>query len=248
MTAPDPAATGYVPARRPRRELRWLVVALAGALLVGNLVGAALTPALAARHPLVLLAFESPIRNMLLASRAPVGAFLAVVVARRLVGSLLFYLVGRWYGDAALDWLERHAGSHGAKVRKVERAVRAGAYPLVFASPTAVVCMVAGAMGIPPARFALVAAVGALTVGAVVRLAGEALADPIGRVLSLFEHNLVTATVAAVVLVLGGAAWQWYPRKRVVITGPPPSLVPPPETSGGSETGHRSQPETPSAQ
>jgi hypothetical protein len=134
-------------------------------------------------------------------------------------------------------------------VRKVERAVRAGAYPLVFASPTAVVCMVAGAMGIPPARFALVAAVGALTVGAAVRLAGEALADPIGRVLSLFEHNIITATVAAVVIVLGGAAWQWYPRKRVVITGPAPSHAPPPAVSEGAAAGgHRSQPETPSAQ
>lgn len=217
---PEPDAPVEAPAvaphmlPRPARGWRWLVIGAVASLSVLGLVTTALSPALASRHPLLLLMLEAPIRNMLLASRVAVVPFLLVVTLRRLFGSVLYFMLGRWYGDSAVLWLERRAGRHGAKVRRVERVVRAGAYPLVFVAPTAVVCTVAGAMGLRPAAFVAVSAAGSLTVGAVVYAAGGALEGPIARVLGVFEHHLVGTTVAAALLVGGWAAWHWYPPRN----------------------------------
>lgn len=198
---------------RPGRAVRWAVIGATGALVAVGFVTTALSPALAARNPLLLLALEAPIRNMLLASRVDVAPFLAVVTLRRLLGAALYFMLGRWYGDAAVLWLEQRAGRHGAKVRRVERLVRGAVYPMVFVAPTAVVSTVAGAMGVRPAVFVAVSAVGSLCVAALVRLAGGALAGPIARVVDAFEHHVVGATLAAAALAAGAAAWHWYPPR-----------------------------------
>lgn len=214
---PDPtpptAPLVHVPLPRPGRALRWAVIGVAAALMALTFVATALSPALAARRPLLLLALESPIRNMLLASRVALVPFLAVVTLRRLLGASVYFFIGRWYGDAAVAWLERRAGRHGAKVRRVERFVRAGAYPMVFLAPTAVVCVVAGAMGLPPAAFAACAGAGSLAIGAVMHLAGDALRAPIAEVVRLFERHAIGATVAATALAALWAARQWAPRR-----------------------------------
>ncbi len=218
--APPADATPHL-LPRPGRAVRWAVLGAAAALSALGLVTTALSPALASRHPLWLLALEAPIRNMLLASRVAIVPFLLVVTLRRLFGAVLYFLLGRWYGDAAVLWLERRAGRHGPKVRRVEGVVRAGAWPLVFVSPTAVVCTVAGAMGLRLPAFVLVSGAGSLTVGAVVYLAGGALKSPIASLVGGFEQHLVETTLAAAILVAGWAAWHWAPpRARGRTPGP----------------------------
>ena len=195
---------------RPGTALRSLVLVAAAALVALDFVTTALSPALAARQPLLLLALEAPIRNMLLASRVALLPFLVVVTLRRVFGATVFFFVGRWYGDAAVLWLERRAGAHGAKVRRIERLVRGAAYPMVFASPTALVCTVAGAMGVRPPVFAAIVAVGSLCVGALAHLAGDALRQPIADVLHVFDRHLLGATIAATLLAAAFAARHWW--------------------------------------
>jgi membrane protein DedA with SNARE-associated domain len=203
----------HVALPRPAGPVRAAVLALAAGLGSLTLVATALSPALAARRPLLLLALESPVRNMLLASRVALVPFLVVVTLRRVAGASVFFLVGRWYGDAAVAWLERRAGRHGAQVRRVERFVRGGAYPLVFLSPTAVVCVVAGAMGLPPLAFVLCAGGGSLALGAALHLAGDALRGPIAEVIRVFDRHLIAATLTAVALAALWALRQWSPRR-----------------------------------
>jgi membrane protein DedA with SNARE-associated domain len=212
-SAPEAAPLVHVPLPRPGRAVRWAVLGVAAGLMSLTFVATALSPALAARRPLLLLALESPIRNMLLASRVALVPFLAVATLRRLFGASVFFFLGRWYGDAAVAWLERRAGRHGAKVRRVERFVRAGAYPMVFLAPTAVVCVVAGGMGLPPAAFVACAGLGSLTLGVVMHLAGDALRGPIAEVVRLFERHGIGATLAATALAAVWAARQWKPRR-----------------------------------
>ena len=139
--------------------------------------------------------------------------FLVVVTLRRVAGAAVFFFVGRWYGDAAVAWLERRAGRHRAKVRRVERLVRGGAYPMVFLSPTAVVCVVAGAMGLPTLAFVLCAAAGSLALAGLLHCAGDALRGPIAEVIRLFEGHALVATLVAVAIVALWAARQWSPRR-----------------------------------
>jgi len=199
---------------RPGRAARWLVIAAAVTLFALDFVTTALSPALAARSPLLLVALEAPIRNMLLASRVPLAPFLLVVTLRRLLGATVFYFLGRWYGDAAVLWLERRAGAQGAKVRRIERLVRGAVYPMVFASPTALVCIVAGAMGVRPEVFVAVAATGSLCVGALTHLAGDALAEPIADVVRTFQRHALGATLTATAIAaLAAARHAWAGRR-----------------------------------
>jgi membrane protein DedA with SNARE-associated domain len=204
----------HVPLPRPERSLRWAMIAAAAVLLTLSFVTTALSPVLVARHPLLLLALESPVRNMLLASRVPLVPFLLVVTLRRLFGASVYFFLGRWYGDAAVAWIERRAGRHGARVRQIERVVRAGAYPMVFLAPTAVVCVVSGAMGLPPAAFVVCAGLGSLTLGVVMHLAGDALRAPLADLVRLFEQHVVATTLAATALAVFWAARRWSPRRN----------------------------------
>jgi hypothetical protein len=55
-----------------------------------GVVGTALTPPLAARHPLLLIAMEARDRNLLLARHVGVAVFLIVGSARRLISDPFF--------------------------------------------------------------------------------------------------------------------------------------------------------------
>ena len=62
----------------------------------------------------------------------------------------LFYLLGYWYGDAALVWMERRSPARGASMlRAVERWFGKASYPLVFLAPNNYICLFAGAAGMP---------------------------------------------------------------------------------------------------
>lgn len=198
----------------PSRRIRTLLV-LAAAVFTGmGLCATALTPLLATQHPLLLLALESPIRNLLLTRQLDLEPVVAVAVTRRLCGSVVLYLLGRWYGDEALRWIERKLGHGSGFVNKVERAVRVAACPMVFFLPEALVSVLAGSTGMPLATFASVSAAGSLTIVLLSRLLGEALAVPLNIVVALLtQHVIVATTVMATSL----GAWmlvQWN-RKRV---------------------------------
>ena len=61
----------------------------------------------------------------------------------------LFYLLGYYYGDAAVRWLERKSPSYGPIAREAERLFGRYGYPLVFFAPNAYICLFAGAARMP---------------------------------------------------------------------------------------------------
>lgn len=187
-------------ARRRRRRLVLLITPIVVLTVVGT-VANAFTPALAARHPLLLITLDARNRQLVLARHVDVLPFVVVAVLRRALSDPLFYLLGREYGDAAVRWLEKKGGG-GDLVRLIERMFAKAAYPMVFFFPGAVVCALAGQSGMPPALFLPLNILGTITVVLAVRAFSDVIASPVEAVLGFFNRNLVLTTSISVGLVV----------------------------------------------
>lgn len=200
-------------ARRPRPSRRRLALVLVpiGALLALGAVGTALTPVLAVKHPLVLIVLEARNRNLVLARHVDVVPFVLVGTLRRLVSDPLFFLLGRWYGEAGVRWLERRSGS-GRLVEITERAFRKASYPMVFLFPGALVCSLAGATGMSPVGFAVANVAGTVTAVVALRAFGDVFAKPVDAVLHFLGAHLVATTAVTVVAVIGWVLYERFSR------------------------------------
>jgi membrane protein DedA with SNARE-associated domain len=137
-----------------RARLVVLVVPMVG-ITVAAWVGDALSPTLLAEEPLVLVALIP--RNRFLVLTAPLvefAPFFAVGMTRLLLTDPIFYLFGRWYGERGIEWAERRFGTPRS-VRRLETWFRRAAYPVVVIAPNNIICVLAGAAGMPPLWFAV---------------------------------------------------------------------------------------------
>ncbi|MGH9179193.1 MAG: DedA family protein [Acidimicrobiales bacterium] len=177
----------------------WLVVPLIvifGTAAAGN----ALFPALVNGHPLVLLGLNATTRHLVATSTSvDVVPYVAVALARRLAEDPLLYLLGRWHGDAAVDWMSRRLGG-GRLLRTARRRFRLWGAPLVFFFPGGVVCVLAGAAGMPAWLFLVLNVAGTLVTILLLRSAGEQVAGPLTSALDFVGDNVLTLTVASVLL------------------------------------------------
>ena len=82
--------------RKPRVAL---LVAPIVVFAVAATIATALTPALAAKHPLLLITLEARNRNLLLARRVDVVPVIVVATIRRTLTDPLYFLLGHFYGS-----------------------------------------------------------------------------------------------------------------------------------------------------
>jgi len=194
---------------------RWAVTVvgtLIGALVIANNVGNIFMTTLARDHPAVLLALNSTNRMLgLTTNQLDAWSYYGIGSARLLVADPLFFLLGRWYGDAAIRWVERKWASQGEVLRMFERGFQRAAYAFVFLAPNNVVCLLAGAGTMSVVGFVLANAAGTITRLFLIRQAGEALSSPLDKVLDLFERYRLQFLVVSFVLV---AVSFWSDRRR----------------------------------
>jgi membrane protein DedA with SNARE-associated domain len=214
------AARSGGPRPGPGPGAAWLIVPI-GLVTALGVVGSALTPTLAAHHPLVLIALEARDRNLLLARHVAFPLFFVVGSLRRFSSDPLYYLLGRRHGDAAVRWLDRQGG--GAIVRITEAAFRRAAYPMLVIFPGAVVCALAGEVGIPPVVFVTVTVLRTFAAVALIRVLSEAFSGPVDAVLHFFDRTSLPATVVSVVLVVAWLLWERRRRGRGGDPTPPPA-------------------------
>src|SRR5256885_6012374 len=184
MTEPDPdpdpepgpdSGTARPGGWRPSRRQLALVVAPIVALVAAAYVGDALTTTWAERHPLLLVLLNARSRILVLTTNQ-LDAFSYYMAAglRLLSSDPLFYLLGRWYGDAMVVWVEKRSKTFGEQVRLYERAFAKAAYPLVFIAPNPYICLFAGASGMAVPSFFTINIVGTLARLYLIRVVGEA--------------------------------------------------------------------------
>jgi hypothetical protein len=197
--------------RPPRvRTLLWPIVVFTAL----GAVGTALTPPLAARHPLLLIAMEARDRNLLLARHVGVAVFVVVGSLRRLISDPFFYLLGRYHGRVGIAWLQRHGG--GRVVAATVRAFRRAAYPMLVVFPGAVVCTLAGDAGVPPGAFGAIVVLRTIVVVLMIRFVGNVFGGPVDATIHFFDRHLLATSLASVALMAGWLLWE---RRNAVPSG-----------------------------
>jgi len=191
------------PAGRPSRSRVALVVAPIVALIVAAYVGDALTTTLADKHPLLLVLLNARSRVLVLTTNQLDAVSYYLGAGLRLLSSdPLFYLLGVWYGDAMIVWVEKRSKTFGEQIRMYERGFAKAAYPFVFIMPNPYICVFAGASGMPLASFFTLNITGTLARLYLIRVLGKAFDTPIQSVLRFFAHYRVPLFVISVGLMV----------------------------------------------
>lgn len=147
-----------------------LVIGLALLSLAAGWLGDLLLAAVIDKYPLALIALNPRNRNLALASPelAPIPYF-TVGFFRLVASDPLNYLIGFWYGERALAWVRRRSRTYGPMVDDASGFFRQFAYPIIFAAPNNIVCILSGAFGIKPRTFILLNVSGTIARLVVVR-------------------------------------------------------------------------------
>lgn len=194
--------------RLGRRRLTLLIAPIVGLVVASN-VGDALATTLATTHPLTLVALNARNRNLVLVTNElDAVSFYAVATLRLLVSDPLFFLLGYWYGDAAVTWMERRTRTWGSTMRQVERWFGRAAYPLVFVAPNNVICLMAGAAGMSVVGFFVANLAGTLVRLYLIRRLGEAFEAPIDDLLGFLADYRIPLLVLSVTLVAATSLFE----------------------------------------
>lgn len=165
-----------------------IVVPLIGLVIAAQL-GDALAPSLVDGHPLLLISLNARNRNLILVVNQVEPVWFFVVGTLRLMASdPLFYLLGYYYGDSAVEWVERRSRRWGEWVRQFEDVFRKAAYPLIFIAPNNLICVLAGSSGMRPGVFFVLNLTGTITRLVLITWLGEQFEQPIDWVLDFIRE------------------------------------------------------------
>jgi membrane protein DedA with SNARE-associated domain len=157
-----------------------LLVAPVIFLVICSNVANVLWPTLQEDHPLLLIALSSINRYLILVSdQLDAVSYYTVGTLRLLVSDPLFFLLGYWYGDRALAWMDRKAPTYGPMLRRFQDVFGKAAWPLVAIMPNNFICLFAGAAGMRISVFFALNLAGTLTRLYLIRVLGDAFSSPI---------------------------------------------------------------------
>jgi membrane protein DedA with SNARE-associated domain len=156
-------------------------------LIVMNNAGTALTTDWARTNPLPLIALNSQNRTLILTTnQLDAWSYYLVGSLRLLVADPLFFMIGHWYGETAIRWLETRTKTLGELIRQFEPFFAKAAYPLIFIAPNNPICLLAGAAGMRVRNFFIVNIAGTITRLYLIRRLGETFEEPIDDILGFF--------------------------------------------------------------
>ena len=170
--------------------------------VVLSMIGDALTTTWADTHPLALLALNARNRVVLLVTnRLDPVPYYVVGTLRLIASDPLFFLLGMFYGDTAVQWIERKSKTFGDSIRLYEQLFRKAAYPLVFIAPNNYICLFAGASGMGLTAFIVLNLTGTVARLYLLRVVGDIFSSPIDSVLGFFADYRMPLLIVSVALV-----------------------------------------------
>lgn len=189
------ASDAPVPAAAPRsgppsKAARNVVVVLAIGFFVLALAGDTFLLAVSDRYPEAFIAMNARNRNLVLAkSELTWWAFFGIATVRLLVSDPLFFLLGRWYGDAGVRWIERRSATYGPIARTAEHWFGRASYPLILIAPNNYVCLFAGAGGMRVPVFAVLNVIGTIGRLTVLWFVTDSVSEPLDLVRDFISAN-----------------------------------------------------------
>jgi membrane protein DedA with SNARE-associated domain len=161
--------------------VRNLVIGTLVAMVAANWLGAIFLSVLVRDHPLAFIGLNAQNRNLALASgELSAGSFYVVGFLRLLAPDPLFFLLGRWYGDGAIRWMERKAPAYGQILRQLEGWFEKARYVVVAFAPNNPVSLFAGASSMSFGAFMAANVVGTVARLWLIRAFSSAFEGPLG--------------------------------------------------------------------
>lgn len=202
----DEEPTGIEPPDKPHRHLSrthlTMIVIPIATMVIATQVANATWPELVNSRPELLITLSSLNRYLVLVVNkiSPV-AYYTIGMLRLLAPDPFFYLLGYFYGDRAIHWMEHRTPTFGRLMRELESLFKKAGHVLVLVIPNNYVCLIAGAAEMPVGIFIALDVVG--TAGRLVLIAwvGDVFSDTIDKVLSFVADYRVPLLVVSIVLV-----------------------------------------------
>lgn len=174
---------------KPSRRVLYLLLTPIIALTIAGTLGDWFAAAIINEHPLLQMFINPRSRYLALASnQIDTVPFYVVGFVRLVLTDPIFYLLGWFYGDNALRWIQKRLGEDGALVERFERFFTKAAYPIVLFAPNGYICAMAGMTGMRPPVFMVLNVVGTVTRLIVIRQTAAALESPLQSVLDFIER------------------------------------------------------------
>ena len=171
-------------------------------MVIAAWVGDAFAPQWVDKHPLWLIALNARNRNLILVTNnLDAWSYYGVATLRLLASDPLFFVLGFFYGDRAVAWMERRSTTFGGIVRSWEDLFRRASYPLVFIAPNNFICLFAGSAGMRPGIFAALNVSGTIVRLFLIRQLGEAFSSPIDWVLGFIQDYRLPLTALSILVV-----------------------------------------------
>lgn len=187
---------------RPNRTRLRLLLGFIVFITVTNMVGDVFAAGLVESHPLWLITLNSRKRWILaVVPHTDVVPFFIVAVLRQLLSDPIYYALGRWYGDAGARWLEKKLGEGGTFISWLESGFAKAAWPMVAIFPNPIICMLAGASGMPPAVFYALNLGGTIASIAIFRSFGDVFGGPIEAVTGFLNRYRLPLIALSFVIV-----------------------------------------------
>jgi len=166
-----------------------LLLGAVAVLVVASNLGNLFYATLVERRPALLLSLNSTNRVLVgVTNQLDAPTYYGIGFVRLLVADPLFYLLGLFYGDAAIRWIEKKMGDGAASIVWFEKAFNKARYPIVLIAPNNPVCLLAGASGMPVPVFLALNAVGTIARLYLARLFGAAFTAPISAVTGFLDR------------------------------------------------------------
>ncbi|MBI2705107.1 MAG: hypothetical protein HYX32_07455 [Actinobacteria bacterium] len=189
------------PPPNPRRALPVLVVPIVGMIVMTNL-GNAFFPTLVEENPALLLALNSQNRYLALTTtKLDALPYFGIGMFRLLLPDPFFYLLGFWYGETVIRWIETKSQTYGLAIRQMEKLFDKASWLVVTVFPNNYVCLIAGTARMSPIIFAILDVIG--TAGRLVlfRIFGEAFQEQIQSILDFIGKYRWQLTIVSFSLV-----------------------------------------------
>jgi membrane protein DedA with SNARE-associated domain len=185
-----------------------LVVTPLIVMVAAGYVAGAFWPDWVNSRPLLLIVLSSQNRYLILVvNQLDTWSYYLVGTIRLLLPDPFFYILGYWYGDAAVRWMESRTATVGNLLRWLEQAFAKWGHPLVFLFPNNPICLLAGAARMRVWVFALLNVSGTITRLVLIAIIGEALQRPIDAVLDFIARYRLPLVIASVIVV-GFTMWN----------------------------------------
>lgn len=184
-----------------------LISCVVGLFALGFFTNAS-APELLKKHPLALMALSPRYRWMVLAApQVDALPFYLVGVGRLLLSDPIYFMLGWFYRDKALRFLEDSFGAQSVTSTRAFFDKASWLMASFFAGP--IVCVLAGASGIRPRKFFTLNIIGTIIITALLRLFSDSMKGVIDVLIRFNANNtrtLMIITIVSSLLVLSRVA------------------------------------------